>query len=76
MEPLLFADHLRRMRDTTDEAPATRRQGFDLAGAGGLVGAACAAWLLLVMLQIALSAPVTLPVGLQIAVLAAEEAAR
>lgn len=76
MEPLLFADHLRRMRETADEGSETKRPGIDLAGAGRLVGAACAACLLLVMLQVALSAPAAFPVGPQLAAFAEEETGR
>lgn len=74
MDPLLFADHLRRIRRGRDDAPATP-PSFDLAGAGRLMGAACAACLLLVMLQVAISAPASLP-GLQFAAQAGEEAVR
>jgi hypothetical protein len=72
MDPLLFADHLRRLRD--GPASATKGQGLDLARAGGLIAAACTACLLLVMLQAALSAP--LPEAPSFAALVSQEIAR
>lgn len=76
MEPLIFADHLRRLRKTTQEAPRAKPPAFDPGGAARLVGAACAACLLLVMLQVAMSAPLAHASGPQLSALAAQEVAQ
>ncbi len=76
MEPLLFADHLRRMRETARHRPQTKHPGLEIAGAVRVVGAACAACLLFVMLQAALSAPAVFQSGPQLAALAEEETGR
>lgn len=56
MDPLLFADHLRSMRESARNRPE-RRPAINLAGAGALVAAACAACLVVVTLQAAFSRP-------------------
>lgn len=57
MDPLLFADHLRTVRNPA-RARAHSRPGFDIIGAGRFTVAACAACLLMLTLHAALSSPV------------------
>ena len=54
MNPVLFSDHLRTLRDSARARPGGR-PGLDIIGAGRLTAAACAACLLMLTIQTALS---------------------